>query len=284
MSEKPKTTRRKTRGEEKAKPEETESITPKTKRKTPTEESGEGTRTTTTRRKTPRQREESVTDQPQVPQEPVETGKELVMAEAKPATRRSKKSDTKTAISEKPATTEKKTSTTTTRTKVKKVVTEPPKVVKPEILTREEIRKSRLMRIAEEMKKRQPDFRRDQAHRWKRLSDSWRKVRGNDNDARRRCRGHIALVAVGYRKPAAIRGIHPSGYREILVHHASEIEGLDPKIHAIRIAGTMGSRKRTQLVRAAETAGLRVLNLNVPKSTTEGELFSELEGMEELEE
>ncbi len=162
--------------------------------------------------------------------------------------------------------------------------TKPSKKAEPVEPTREVLVNPRLMRIARAMKKRQPPFKHEQAHRWIRVADAWRKIRGNDNNTKRHRTGHIAMVSPGYRKPVETRNIHPSGYLEIMVYRPADIEGLDPKVHAIRIGGTVGARKRQEILKRAEAVLFRVLNPGAPESAVEeGELFSELEGLEDLE-
>jgi large subunit ribosomal protein L32e len=138
----------------------------------------------------------------------------------------------------------------------------------------------RLLRIAKEKRRRQPKFRHEQAHRWTRVKDSWRKVRGIDSATREKRKGRISMVSAGYRKPKAIRGLHPSLYEEVLVHRPDDLEGLDPDIHAIRIGGTVGQRKRVDIIQKAETMLLRVLNPGVPEVLEEEDLFEELEDLE----
>ncbi len=69
-----------------------------------------------------------------------------------------------------------------------------------------------------------------------------------------------ALVKVGYRGPKRARGLHPSGYRDILVHNVKDLEKLDPKTEAARIGHAVGRRKRISIVNKASTLGIRVLN------------------------
>jgi len=142
---------------------------------------------------------------------------------------------------------------------------------------REGIVEMRLFRIAKHKKHGLPEFRRENAHRWIRLSDSWRNVRGNDSYTRQKRKGRIAMVCAGYRTPRAARDIHPSMHLEVPVYNVGQLEGLDSNIHAVRIGGTVGMRKRQEILKKAETMHLRVLNPGVPESAREEELFSELD-------
>ncbi|MFW9918387.1 MAG: 50S ribosomal protein L32e [Candidatus Thorarchaeota archaeon] len=141
----------------------------------------------------------------------------------------------------------------------------------------------RLFRLAQAKKKRKPKFRHEQAHRWVRISDRWRKVRGIDSATREKRKGRIAMVSAGYRSPKAVRGLHPSGYVEALVFRPTDLETLDPDVHAVRIASTVGMRKRQVILDKAESQMFRILNPSVPESVAEEDLFEELEGLDDLE-
>jgi len=52
------------------------------------------------------------------------------------------------------------------------------------------------------------------------------------------------VVSIGYRSPVAARDLHPSGFREVLIHNPADLEGVDPSTEAVRIAHGVGSRKR----------------------------------------
>ncbi|MEN3048103.1 MAG: 50S ribosomal protein L32e [Candidatus Caldarchaeales archaeon] len=109
-------------------------------------------------------------------------------------------------------------------------------------------------------RKERPEFPRQESWRYGRLETGWRRPRGKDSKMRLQVRGWPPLVKVGYRSPRRYRGLHPSGFVEVLVHNVGELEGLDPKVHAVRIAGGVGRRKAMEILEAAEARGLRVLN------------------------
>ncbi|NHI83017.1 MAG: 50S ribosomal protein L32e [Candidatus Thorarchaeota archaeon] len=151
---------------------------------------------------------------------------------------------------------------------------------KPEIPKRDTLIDQRLLRIAKEKRRRQPSFKHEQAHRWKRVSDSWRKIRGIDSATREKMKGRIAMVSPGYRKPKAVRGLHPSRFVEMPVHRPDDLKSLDPEIHAVRIGSTVGMKKRQEIIRKADTMLLRVLNPGAPEAVDEADLFTDLEELE----
>ena len=111
-------------------------------------------------------------------------------------------------------------------------------------------------------------FKRDGYGKKRQLSDSWRKPRGQHNKQREQKKAKGAHPKPGFGSPVAVRGMHPSGFFEVLVSSAKELEGLDPKTQAVRIAATVGDRKRVALQDAALAAGLKVLNARTVKAKT----------------
>ncbi|MFA4878158.1 MAG: 50S ribosomal protein L32e [Methanoregula sp.] len=109
-------------------------------------------------------------------------------------------------------------------------------------------------------------FKRDGYGKKRQLSDSWRKPRGQHNKQREQKKAKGALPKPGFGSPIAVRGMHPSGFFEVLVASAKELEGLDPKTQAVRIVATVGDRKRLVIQENAGAAGLKVLNARVVKT------------------
>lgn len=52
----------------------------------------------------------------------------------------------------------------------------------------------------------------------------------------------------------------PSGYEEVLVYNPKDLEKIDPKRQAARIASRVGRRKRQEILEKAEELGIVVLN------------------------
>lgn len=118
----------------------------------------------------------------------------------------------------------------------------------------------RLLKVRRRLKSRKPEFRRYEAHKKLRLRDkSWRRPRGLDSKLRKRYGGR-KVVNVGYGGPKAVRGLHASGFQEVLVSTPSQLEGLDATKHAVRIASTVGLKKRLIIEEKAKEKGLLVLN------------------------
>jgi large subunit ribosomal protein L32e len=126
---------------------------------------------------------------------------------------------------------------------------------------KEEASPQKALKARKRAKKKKPAFVRSESWRYMKLKESWRKPRGLDDKMRRKIKGWPPSVSVGYKGPKAARGLHPSGYKEVLVHNAKELSDIDPKTEAARIAHTVGKKKRAQIM--AEAKKLKVLILNV---------------------
>lgn len=115
--------------------------------------------------------------------------------------------------------------------------------------------------LRSEQKKKTPSFRRTEWFRYKRLSRSgWRAPHGMDSKQRRNYKYRSALVRVGHGKVAAARGLHPSGFREVMVQNTTDLEIIDPETEAARVGRSVGGRKREQIYSRADELGIRVLN------------------------
>jgi len=86
----------------------------------------------------------------------------------------------------------------------------------------------------------------------------WRKPRGMDIKFKRE---DGRVVKIGYRTPKKIRGIHPSGFREIVVRNPAELVSASrDKNSAVKIAGTVGLKKRDVMLKKAKELKVFVLN------------------------
>ena len=105
-----------------------------------------------------------------------------------------------------------------------------------------------------------PKFRRQEWFRYRRFKDAWRKPQGGQSKLRRHFGYRWNVPSIGYRGPRATRGLHPSGFQEVLVHNERQLEGLDAGQQAVRIARGVGARKREMIEKACDDKGLRILN------------------------
>ncbi|MBI4167378.1 MAG: 50S ribosomal protein L32e [Candidatus Aenigmarchaeota archaeon] len=107
-------------------------------------------------------------------------------------------------------------------------------------------------------------FRRQEKYAEKRVKNkAWRKPRGINSKMRMREGGKPHSVRIGYGSPTKGKGFHPSGFKEILVNNEKQL-ALIAKIAnekiAVRIASTVGGKKRAAILKMADEAKLKILN------------------------
>ena len=105
-----------------------------------------------------------------------------------------------------------------------------------------------------------PHFKRQEWHRYKKLGDKWRKARGKTSKRRRYEARKPAMPAIGYGSPRKTRGLHPSGYQDVLISNITELEDMDPKTQAGRISSKVGKRKKEIMLDKAKELGIKILN------------------------
>ena len=125
--------------------------------------------------------------------------------------------------------------------------------------------KKRLMRLKLKMKQKKPDFKRQEWFKCKRIGTSWRRTKGLHSSMRKQLTHRSAIVKVGYRSPVEVRGLHPSGLEDIIIHNVKELEALNPEIHGARVASTVGKRKRIEIIKRAEELEIKIFNISKKK-------------------
>jgi len=144
--------------------------------------------------------------------------------------------------------------------------------------------KARALALRKRLKSKKPKFRRQESWRYKRVSEIWRKPRGMDSKMRKKKKGWPKSVEIGYRGPKAARGLHPSGYIEVLIHTVDDVEKVNPKTQAIRIAHTVGARKRIEITARSGEMDIHVLNPRAVEKPLAEEEVEEAEAAAETEE
>ncbi|MGP8069233.1 MAG: 50S ribosomal protein L32e [Candidatus Bathyarchaeia archaeon] len=115
------------------------------------------------------------------------------------------------------------------------------------------------------MSYKRPRFVREESWRYKRVKEPWRSPKGKSSRVRRSKEGWPPVVKIGYARPKATRGRHPSGLKEVMVWRPKDLVGIDSKTQAARIAHTVGENKRVQILEDAKKANIRILNPGLKK-------------------
>jgi large subunit ribosomal protein L32e len=132
---------------------------------------------------------------------------------------------------------------------------------KPKIKPQLNEKEKEQMVIRRQIKKRTPHFLRDEGFRYKRIPKNWRRPTGYTSKLRINLKYRPSKVRVGFRGPKITRGLHASGFKEVMIHTVKELESIDPKKQAVRIGGTVGTKKRLEIAKRAGELDIRVLNM-----------------------
>ncbi|MBU7043157.1 MAG: hypothetical protein HXS47_06150 [Theionarchaea archaeon] len=141
----------------------------------------------------------------------------------------------------------------------------------------------RLLRLRKFMNRKRPKFLHQEHWKLKRFKKaSWRKPKGKRSKMRVKEKAKPVLVSIGYRGPRKVRGWHPKGSPEVMVHNARDIAriiqdqekskegkktsstkkkaGNEDTDVVIRIASSVGTRKKIDIMKAACEHNLHVVN------------------------
>ena len=78
-------------------------------------------------------------------------------------------------------------------------------------------------------------------------------------------------VKVGYGRKASRRGLHPRGLVERFVRNEADLEGLDPKMHIVRLSARLGEKRRLILLGRVRTLNVHVANPGKEEARPVGE-------------
>ncbi len=108
---------------------------------------------------------------------------------------------------------------------------------------------------------RRPEFLRQEWHKRPRLQNvKWRKPQGDQSKMRQHYRYRMTVVSIGFGGPKAARYLHPSGFREVMVHNVKDLAKIHPDVEAARVGHSVGYKKRLEIEEKADELKIRVLN------------------------
>jgi len=119
-----------------------------------------------------------------------------------------------------------------------------------------------LLEHRKKMKKKKPEFVRQEYHKRKKLPKNWRRPRGFHSKLRLRRKGKPARVAIGYGTPKSVRHLTTEGLKKVIVSNLSELKNLGKDEIAV-LSRTVGNRKRLEILKEAQKASIKIHN--VPK-------------------
>ena len=115
--------------------------------------------------------------------------------------------------------------------------------------------------IRKQIKNRKPEFLREEWFRYKRITKNWRRPDGITSKMRINKKYRPSKVRIGFRGPKDVRGLHSSGFEEVMVFNINDLENLNKEKQAARIGSSVGTKKRLEIEKKAEELDVRILNM-----------------------
>jgi large subunit ribosomal protein L32e len=116
------------------------------------------------------------------------------------------------------------------------------------------------LKLRNKIKKHTPEFLREEWFRYKRIPRNWRRPDGITSKMRRHYKYRPNVVSIGYRGPKSVRGLHASGFEEVLIYNVTDLNKLDSERQAARIGSSVGTKKRLAIEKKARELDIRLLN------------------------
>ena len=121
-----------------------------------------------------------------------------------------------------------------------------------------DLKKSLELRKAK--KRRKPNFASQDSHKKVEIPTGYRKPRGWQSKIRLNKKGYRKKVKPGYKSPGDVRNMHPSGLFPVVVSTPADIANITEE-RGIIISSTVGTKKRLEIIDAAQKANVTILNI-----------------------
>jgi len=108
--------------------------------------------------------------------------------------------------------------------------------------------------------KKKPKFWKQGARYLKRVKKRWRRPRGTHSKLKKQEKSKGSIPNVGYRAPKNLRGLHPSGFKEVFIQNLNDLGRIDTEKEAGRIASSIGQKKRKVILEKAKELNIKILN------------------------
>ncbi|UCD04268.1 MAG: 50S ribosomal protein L32e [Candidatus Woesearchaeota archaeon] len=123
-----------------------------------------------------------------------------------------------------------------------------------------------LLEHRKRMKKKKPNFVRQEYKRRGKLSETWRRPRGVHSKLRLRRRGKPARVAVGYGTLRKVRNLTPEGLKKVIISNSSDLKNLKEDEISV-ISRTVGTKKKLEILKEAQKSNIKIHNFPKIKET-----------------
>jgi large subunit ribosomal protein L32e len=121
-----------------------------------------------------------------------------------------------------------------------------------------------MMELRKQIKRKKPDFVRQDAHKKVKLKPNWRRPKGSDSKMRKGLKGYRRSVRIGWGSPRAVKHLHPTGLFELRISSVSDLSSVDPKRDGIIINSSVGIKKKLTIIEEALKKDITILNIKEP--------------------
>ena len=118
-----------------------------------------------------------------------------------------------------------------------------------------------LRSVRKHLKKRKPNFIRQEVNKKKSLELKWRRPKGIQSKMRLSKKGNKKSVTKGYKSPRMVKGMLSNGLFPVNVNNLAMIDKVDPKVQTIIIGSTVGLRKKIAIIKKAIELNIKVANV-----------------------
>lgn len=117
------------------------------------------------------------------------------------------------------------------------------------------------LKLRKKIKAKKPKFVGQDTHKRKRIRPRWKRPKGMQSKMRLHRRGYRKSVTPGYGSPKIVKGLDASGLKIVNINSLKELEGIDKASQGIIISGSLGNKKRVEIIKKAKETGIKILNI-----------------------
>merc|ERR1711904_111402 len=123
------------------------------------------------------------------------------------------------------------------------------------------------------VKKKPNKFKRHQSDLFKRVDESWRRVKGIDSRVRRKFKGKTLMPNIGYGSNKKTKHMLPDGFKKFLINNVSDLELLMMynRTYAAEVASSVSRKTREAILERAKVLDIKVTNAAARMRTEESE-------------
>ena len=119
----------------------------------------------------------------------------------------------------------------------------------------------KLLEHRKRMKSKKPAMIRQDWYKKTRLAKVWRRPKGLHSKFRHRRKERTGIVEPGWGSPCEVKGLHSSGLEFIIINSPVALEKIAKDSQGIVIAGSVGDKKKIEILKIALQKKINVLNI-----------------------